>query len=122
MSAAETLSSALDAGVRLGLDGVDLLIEADCEPPPHLFDALRRDKPGILALLRTHETGEVPLPAATIETPTISRRPGRRGWTIRELFGEGCIPSLLALCSISNGSGAPDRRGGAVEIAPLRLF
>ena len=98
MSAVETLSAARAAGMRVGLDGTDLLIEADCEPPSELLDALRRDKPGILALLRIRETGEAPLPAATIESPTISRRPGRRGWTIRELFGEGCIPSLLALC------------------------
>ena len=79
MSAAETLSSAQDAGVCLGLDGVDLLIEADCEPPSELLDALRRDKPGVLALIRTHETGEVPLLSATIESPTIQRRPRRRG-------------------------------------------
>ncbi len=67
MSAAETLSAAQAAGVRLGLDGTDLLIEADCEPPPALLDALRRDKPEILALLRIRKTGEVPKSAATIE-------------------------------------------------------
>ena len=61
MSAAETVAAARAAGVRLGLDGTDLLIESDREPQPHLLDALRRDKPEILALLRIHDTAEFPI-------------------------------------------------------------
>ena len=63
MSAAETLAAAQAAGVRLGLDGTDLLIDSDREPEPHLLDALRRAKPEILALLRACDTGEIPPPA-----------------------------------------------------------
>ena len=71
MSAAETLAAARAAGVRLGLDGAELLIEADYAPPPQLLDALRRDKPEILALLRTHDTGEVSPPPTTAESPNL---------------------------------------------------
>ena len=71
MSAVETLSAARAAGMRVGLDGTDLLIEADCAPPPELLDALGRDKPEILELLRTRETSEFPPPAATTESPNL---------------------------------------------------
>ena len=71
MNAAETLAAAQAAGVRLGVDGMGLLIEADSEPPSELLNALRRDKPEILALLRTHDTGEVSPPATTAESPKL---------------------------------------------------
>ena len=51
MSAAETLATAQAAGVRVDIDGVALLIEADCPPPQTLLDALKRNKSEILALL-----------------------------------------------------------------------
>ena len=79
MSAAETLAAAQAAGVRLGLDGTDLLIESDREPEPHLLDALRRDKPEILALLRTRDRGEIPPPVTTTELPNL------HGLTLAEL-------------------------------------
>lgn len=79
MSAAETLAAAQAEGVRIGLDGADLLIESEQEPPPELLDALRRDKPEILALLRTRGTGEVPPP------PTASQSPNLHGLTLAEL-------------------------------------
>jgi hypothetical protein len=90
----------------LGLDGTDLLIEADCEPPPELLNALRRDKPEILALLRTHEIGEVPLPAATIESPTISRRPGRREWSASDPIR---AKTFRRRCSSARPAGGPQR-------------
>jgi hypothetical protein len=65
--------------VRLGVDGADLLIEANCAPPPELLDVLRRDKPEILALLRTHETGEVPPASTTAESANL------HGLTLAEL-------------------------------------
>ena len=71
MSAAETLAAAHAAGVRLGLDGADLLIESDREPPLQLLDALRRDKPVILALLRTRDTGEVSPRATATQSPNL---------------------------------------------------
>ena len=51
VSAADTLAAARAAGVRVGADGMGLLIEANREPPRHLLDALRRHKPEILDLL-----------------------------------------------------------------------
>ena len=80
MSAAETLAAAQAAGVRLGLDGTDLLIESDHDPPPELLDALRRDKPEILALLRTREVGEE---TAASQRPPQS--PNLHGLTLAEL-------------------------------------
>ena len=71
MSAVETLASARAAGVRLGLDGTDRLIEADCTPPR--LDALRHDKPKILVKLRARETGELPSATATAESPNLHR-------------------------------------------------
>jgi len=56
MSAVETLLAAEAAGVRLGVDGEALIVEAHCAPSPDLIDALRRDKRGILALLSKRET------------------------------------------------------------------
>ena len=79
MSIAETLAAAQAAGVWLGLDGTDLLIEADSAPPPELLDALRRDKPEILALLRTRETGEEDPAATGTESPNL------HGLTLEEL-------------------------------------
>ncbi|MDP7284407.1 MAG: hypothetical protein QGG61_08500 [Arenicellales bacterium] len=79
MSAAETVAAARAAGMRLGLDGTDLLIESDCEPPPQIIDALRRDKPAILALLRTRDTSEVSPLAMTNESPSL------HGLTLAEL-------------------------------------
>lgn len=79
MSAAEILAAARAAGMCLGLDGTDLLIESDCEPPPHLLDALRRDKPEILALLSNSDAGEGPPLATTTVSPNL------HGLTLAEL-------------------------------------
>jgi hypothetical protein len=69
VSATETVAAAQAAGVRLGLDGTDLLIESDREPLPYLLDALRCDKPEILALLRTDDNDDIPPSPATAEAP-----------------------------------------------------
>jgi len=79
VSAAQTLAAAQSAGVRLGLDGVDLLIESEQEPTPELLDALSRDKPEILALLRTRDTSEVSPPV------TVAQFPSLHGLTLAEL-------------------------------------
>ena len=63
MSIAETLAAANAAGVRLTLDGDDLSVESEREPPAELLDALRRDKPQILDLLRIQDTTDVVLHA-----------------------------------------------------------
>jgi len=85
VSAAETLAAAQAAGVMLGVDGMELLIEADCVPPPELLDALRRDKGEILALLRTREIGEETPAAKTSNSPNL---PGLMLAELEEVAGE----------------------------------
>ena len=52
MSAAEALKAARAAGVRVGIDGDDLVLEAMAPPPSVLLDLLSRHKAGIVTLLR----------------------------------------------------------------------
>jgi hypothetical protein len=40
------------AGIELGVDGNDLVLEASAPPPAAVLDLLSRNKPGIVALLR----------------------------------------------------------------------
>jgi hypothetical protein len=51
-AAVETLQSALRIGVMVDLDGEDLILEADEEPPASVLDAIKQQKPAIVALLR----------------------------------------------------------------------
>ena len=52
MSAADALRAARAAGVSVGIDGDDLVLQASAAPPPAVLDALLRHKPTIVALLR----------------------------------------------------------------------
>ena len=52
MSAANAIRAARTAGVSLGIDGDDLVLEAPAVPPPALLDLLSRHKAGVMALLR----------------------------------------------------------------------
>jgi hypothetical protein len=51
-AAVETLRSAIRIGVMVDLDGEDLILEADEEPPASVLEAIREQKPAIVALLR----------------------------------------------------------------------
>ena len=51
MSAVEALRLAEENGVRLGVAGTDLILDADWEPAPRVLEAIRRHKAGIVALL-----------------------------------------------------------------------
>jgi hypothetical protein len=51
MSAAEALKAVRAAGIRVGIDGDDLMIEALEPPPSALLDLLARHKAGIIKLL-----------------------------------------------------------------------
>jgi hypothetical protein len=51
MSAVEALRLARESGIRLGVAGADLILDADCEPAPPVLEAIRRHKRGIVALL-----------------------------------------------------------------------
>jgi hypothetical protein len=57
MSATEALRAAHAAGVTVVFDGEGLLLEADAEPPQAVLDVLARNKPAILALLRSGQHG-----------------------------------------------------------------
>jgi hypothetical protein len=57
MSAAEALKAARAAGLRLGIDGDDLTLEAPAAPPDAVLDLLSRHKADILALLQPAHDG-----------------------------------------------------------------
>lgn len=57
MNAAEALKAARATGIRLGIDGDALTLEAATAPPPTVLDLLARHKVGILALLRRANDG-----------------------------------------------------------------
>ena len=57
MSAVEALKAARDAGVRIGVDGDALTLDADAAPPAAVLDLLSRHKAGVIALLRTGSDG-----------------------------------------------------------------
>lgn len=57
MRAAAALKAARDAGIHIGIDGDDLVLEAPEEPSPAMFDLPSRDKAGILSLLGAPEGG-----------------------------------------------------------------
>jgi len=57
MSAAEALKQARAAGIRLGIDGDDLALEAFAPPPAEVLDLLARHKADIMTLLRPGNDG-----------------------------------------------------------------
>ena len=57
MSAVATLKDARAAGIKLALDGEDLVLEAGSTPPAAVLDALSRHKAEIVALMRPGEDG-----------------------------------------------------------------
>ena len=57
LSAAEALKAARAAGIELGIDGDDLVLEASAPPLAAVLDLLSRHKAGILALLRPGPDG-----------------------------------------------------------------
>ena len=57
MSAAEALEQARAAGIRVGIDGDQLALEASAPPPGEVLDLLARYKADILTLLRAGSDG-----------------------------------------------------------------
>lgn len=57
MSGLQALKLARDAGVRLGVDGDALTLDAATAPPPAVLDLLSRHKAQVLGLLRTGSDG-----------------------------------------------------------------
>jgi len=61
MSAAEALKAAHAAGLWLGLDGNDIVLEASTPPPRAVLDLLARNKASIVRLLRpAKDDGSLP--------------------------------------------------------------
>jgi hypothetical protein len=60
MTAADALRVARAAGIDIGIDGDDLVLEASSAPPDAVFDTLSRNKEGIIALLRPNGDGWSP--------------------------------------------------------------
>jgi hypothetical protein len=57
MSAAQALQVARSAGIKVRIEGDDLLLEAAGPPPAALLDLLSHNKKGILAILRPGRDG-----------------------------------------------------------------
>jgi hypothetical protein len=57
VSAVQALKAARAAGVRLGIDGEALTLEAAAAPPPDVLDLLARHKTCVMALLRMGRDG-----------------------------------------------------------------
>ena len=57
MSAVRALKAAHAVGIRLGIDGEALTLEADAAPPPSVIDLLTRLKADVIAHLRTERDG-----------------------------------------------------------------
>jgi len=57
MSAAEAVMEARAAGIQLGLDGDDLVLEAAAPPSPAVLELLFRHKPAIVVWLRPGADG-----------------------------------------------------------------
>jgi len=57
VSAAAALKVAHAAGIEVGVDGDDLVLEASAPPPTAVLDLLSRHKAGIVSLLREGEDG-----------------------------------------------------------------
>ena len=57
MSAAEALTLARAAGIRVGIDCGDLVLDASAQPSAEVLDLLARHKAGILTLLRPGSDG-----------------------------------------------------------------
>ena len=55
MSAVDAIRMARENGVRLGVAGADLILDADREPAPQVLEAIRHHKASIIALLATSE-------------------------------------------------------------------
>jgi hypothetical protein len=53
MSAVEALKASHAAGIKLTVDGDDLVLEASAPPPAEILTALSRHKPEIVELLRS---------------------------------------------------------------------
>jgi hypothetical protein len=99
MSAVEALRLAQENGIRLGVAGTDLILEADREPALKVLDALRRHKMDIVNLLAESETHGTAMESADLELRTVE-------WLNRDSCRSS--PGWCAWCD------RPDKDGHAV--------
>jgi hypothetical protein len=102
MSATATLKAAHAAGIRLGIDGDALVLEASAPPSPALLDLLARHKADILELLRRPSVAEDWRAYVTRGLPPRAH-PGERAEAIAY---EGRLVEWL---NANPASSAPDR-------------
>jgi hypothetical protein len=74
VSAAEAIQAAHDAGLRLGLDGNDIVLEAPSPPPRAVLDLLARNKASIMRLLRRAKDDRSILHSETLYGETFGQR------------------------------------------------
>lgn len=91
MSVFQALKLARAAGVRIGVDGDALTLDADAHPPPSVMDLLSRHKAQVLALLR----------------------PGSEGWS-----GEDWRALFDERAGIAEFDGMPGTRAGRPKRSP----
>ena len=77
MSAVETLEAARSAGVSVGIDGGDLVLQASAPAPPAVLAALSRHKAAIVA--RSGRFAELPSSSKTCAKLRSSRLPPNAG-------------------------------------------
>jgi hypothetical protein len=96
MSAAEALQAAQNAGVEIGIDGDDLVLEASAPPPAAILDLLSRHKAEVLALLAATARGNKLLAPTLLSErgeqpaegePGLEQRWAARRGRIQELEG-----------------------------------
>jgi hypothetical protein len=91
MIARRLVEDARSAGLSLEVDGADLIVEADRNPPPALVAELRQHKAAVIAFLSPHLSGAHSEPfedvsvsrSETLIEPTLLLRDGRSLWRFR---------------------------------------
>ena len=114
MSAATALIQARAAGIQIGIDGGDLVLEAAAPPPREVLDLLERHKANLLALLRrranwTAEDWQVDFDerAAIAEFEGGLPRPRAEALAFAGCVAEGLSQAGAAAVVTSMGSAPP---------------
>ena len=123
MSAVEVLRMAQEHGIRLGIAGADLVLDAEQEPAPAVLEAIRCHKAGIVALLAAdHDAWTVKDWQALFERHAgiAEFGRGRSRKQAKAAAFEACVTEWLNRhpCRSNPGRcaacGEPDREGHAV--------
>ena len=115
MTARQALLAAQGAGVRIALDGCDLVLEAAAEPPADVIALLARHKAAVVALLRETTPGSPPASppvsaGLAFDPATLQAEADQRN---ARAAREHSTDRFCACGSLAE-SGYPDKRGGMV--------